>query len=109
MKELASIIEKLNTKKDELEERLERVDASLRKTHAKDWSEQAQERENDEVVEALGSNIRVELNQIYQALERAEKGEYGKCAICGGPIKVARLEALPYTDRCHDCATELEA
>ncbi len=108
MKELESVIEKLNAKKDELEERLERVDASLRKTHAKDWSEQAQERENDEVVEALGSNIRVELHQINEALARVDNGEYGTCAVCDGPIRVARLEALPYTDRCHSCATELE-
>jgi len=109
MKELASVIEKLNAKKAELEERLERVEASLRKTHAKDWSEQAQERENEQVVEALGANIREELDQIYAALARVENGEYGQCAICNGPIRVERLEALPYTDRCHNCATELEA
>ena len=109
MKELGSIIEKLNAKKDELEERLERVDASLRKTHAKDWSEQAQERENEEVVEALGSNIRVELNQIYAALARVDNGEYGTCTVCDGPIRPARLEVLPYTDRCHSCAEELES
>lgn len=108
MKELESVIEKLNAKRDELKERLERVEASLRKTHAKDWSEQAQERENDEVVVALESNIRVELNQIHEALARAENGEYGICTVCDGPIRVARLEALPYTDRCHSCATELE-
>lgn len=108
MSELSGFVEKLKTKKDELEERLERVDASLRKTHAKDWSEQAQERENEEVVEALASSIRVELNQIYEALSRAEKGDYGTCVVCDGPIRVARLEALPYTDRCHSCAEELE-
>lgn len=108
MDELSEFVEKLKTKKDELEERLERVDASLRKTHAKDWSEQAQERENEEVVEALASSIRLELNQIYEALSRAEKGGYGTCVVCDGPIRVARLEALPYTDRCHSCAQELE-
>ena len=108
MSELTGFVEKLKAKKDELEERLERVDASLRKTHAKDWSEQAQERENEEVVEALASSIRVELNQIYEALSRADKGVYGTCVVCDGPIRVARLEALPYTDRCHSCAEELE-
>ena len=108
MSEYDAIIEKLNLKKEELEDRLERVENSLRKTHAKDWSEQAQERENEEVVEALASSIRVELNQIYEALSRAEKGDYGTCVVCDGPIRVARLEALPYTDRCHSCAEELE-
>lgn len=108
MDELSEFVEKLKSKKDELEERLERVDASLRKTHAKDWSEQAQERENEEVVEALASSIRLELNQIYDALSRAEKGSYGTCAACDRPIEVARLEALPYTNLCHSCAEELE-
>ena len=108
MDELNVFVEKLESKKEELEERLERVDASLRKTHAKDWSEQAQERENEEVVEALASSIRVELNQIYDALSRAEKGSYGTCVACDATIEVARLEALPYTNLCHRCAEELE-
>lgn len=108
MSEINEFVEKLTTKKEELEERLERVDASLRKTHAKDWSEQAQERENEEVVEALASSIRVELNQIYEALSRAEKGTYGTCVACDAPIEVARLEALPYTTLCLRCAEELE-
>lgn len=108
MGEYDNIIDKLNQKKDELEERLERVEGSLRKTHAKDWSEQAQERENEEVVEQLEQSIRVELNQIYEALSRVENDEYGLCEVCDGPIRPARLEALPYTNRCFSCASELE-
>ncbi len=108
MSEYKQIIQKLNVKKEELEERLGRVEDSLRKTHAKDWSEQAQERENDEVVERLEESVRVELNQIYEALSRAEKNEYGTCEVCDGPIRAERLEALPYTNRCFNCASELE-
>ncbi len=108
MSEYGAIIEKLNLKKQELEERLDRVEGSLRKTHAKDWSEQAQERENEEVVEQLDQSIRVELNQIHEALSRAEKNQYGICEICDGPIRSERLEALPYTNRCFSCASELE-
>jgi len=108
MSEYKEIVEKLNLKKQELEERLDRVEDSLRKTHAKDWSEQAQERENEEVVEKLDENIRIELNQVNEALSRVEKNEYGICEICDGPIRAERLEALPYTDRCFNCASELE-
>jgi len=108
MSEYEEIVQKLNLKKQELEERLGRVENSLRKTHAKDWSEQAQERENEEVVERLEESARLELNQIYEALSRAEKNEYGVCEVCDGPIKIARLEALPYTNRCFSCASELE-
>ncbi len=108
MSEYEEIVEKLNLKKQELEERLGRVEDSLRKTHAKDWSEQAQERENDEVVEQLEESTRLELNQIYEALSRVEKNEYGTCEICDGSIRAGRLEALPYTNRCFNCASELE-
>ncbi|MCK5392497.1 MAG: TraR/DksA C4-type zinc finger protein [Deltaproteobacteria bacterium] len=108
MSEYKEIIQKLNLKKQELEERLGRVEDSLRKTHAKDWSEQAQERENEEVVERLEESTRIELTQIHEALSRVEKNEYGACEICDGPIKIERLEALPYTNRCFNCASELE-
>lgn len=108
MSEYEAIIEKLNLKKQELEERRDRVENSLRKTHAKDWSEQAQERENEEVVEQLEQSIRVELNQVYEALSRVEKNEYGVCEVCDGPIRTERLDALPYTNRCFNCASELE-
>ena len=108
MKEHEGIIERLRLRQAELQERLDKVEASLRKTHAKDWEEQAIERENDEVVELLDENIRTELGQINIALNRAEKNEYGICVICEDPIPVGRLEALPYTDRCVSCASELE-
>jgi len=107
MSEYEEIVERLNLKKQELEERLNRVEDSLRKTHAKDWSEQAQERENDEVVEQLEESTRLELNQIYEALSRA-KNKYGICEVCDGSIRAGRLEALPYTNRCFNCASELE-
>lgn len=108
MGEYDSVVEKLTSKKEELEDRLNRVEDSLRKTHAKDWSEQAQERENEEVVEKLEESVRIELNQIYEALSRVEKNEYGICEVCDGVIRAERLEALPYTNRCFNCASELE-
>lgn len=108
MKEHEAIIERLRERQAELQDRLDKVEASLRKTHAKDWEEQAIERENDEVVELLDENIRTELGQINIALKRVEKDEYGICAICDEPIPLGRLEALPFTDRCVSCASESE-
>lgn len=108
MGEFDNIIEKLNTRKEELEQRLDKVETSLRKTHAKDWSEQAQERENEEVVEKLEETARIELNQINEALSRIGSNSYGICEICDGPIRPERLEVLPYTNRCFNCASELE-
>ena len=108
MSEYDAIIGRLKKKKGELEDRLNRVETSLRKTYAKDWQEQSIEREGDEVVEALDDSIRTELNQINAALSRVDKNVYGICAVCDDPIPVGRLEALPYTDRCVSCASESE-
>ena len=108
MSDYDGIIERLRQRKAELESRLGKVETSMRKTYAKDWEEQSIERENDEVVDALDETLRTELNLVNAALARAEKNEYGICSICDEPIPVARLEALPYTDRCVSCASESE-
>ena len=108
MSDYDGIIERLRMRKVELENRLGKVETSMRKTYAKDWEEQSIERENDEVVDALDETLRTELNLVNAALARAEKREYGICSICDEPIPVARLEALPYTDRCVSCASESE-
>ena len=108
MSDYDKIIERLRRRKAELESRLGKVETSMRKTYAKDWEEQSIERENDEVVDALEETLRTELNQVNSALARADKDQYGVCALCDEPIPVARLEALPYTDRCVSCASESE-
>lgn len=69
-----------------------------------DFEEQAIERQNEEVVEALDAAARHELAQIAAALSRMDRGEYGVCAVCGEDIPVERLQAVPYADRCVSCA-----
>lgn len=43
------------------------------------------------------------------ALRRIEEGTFGACEMCGGKITIARLEAVPYTRYCLDCAEKAEA
>ena len=45
---------------------------------------------------------------IDAALERFEKGEYGKCEHCGQEIPYERLEAIPFTTVCTECSREEE-
>jgi RNA polymerase-binding transcription factor DksA len=45
------------------------------------------------------------LRQIEEALERMEAGIYGICERCGGKIRKARLNAVPYTSVCVKCAS----
>jgi len=44
------------------------------------------------------------LNQIQHALARIEAGQYCDCAECGNPIGEKRLEAIPFADKCINCA-----
>jgi len=48
------------------------------------------------------------LRKIEGALRRIEEGTYGTCADCEKDIKVERLEALPFTDQCIECASTSE-
>jgi DnaK suppressor protein len=53
---------------------------------------------NDSVAEA--SVLTQTLSEVRLALRRIEEGTYGKCAVCGRPIELARLEAIPWTAFC---------
>lgn len=53
---------------------------------------------------SLLENTRDILAKVNEALGRIKDGSYGDCSDCGKPIPVARLEALPYTTLCVDCA-----
>lgn len=70
----------------------------------KDWEELATQREGDEVLESLGVEAQVELRTIKGALARLDSGDYGRCQVCGSPISAARLNILPDTPFCKDCA-----
>ena len=57
----------------------------------------------------LDENTKHLLNQIDHALVLIKKKKYGNCENCGDPIPVARLEALPYSTNCKDCAALIES
>lgn len=99
--------QRLYTLRDELTARLARVHAHGEhrlEALPQDFAEQAVERENDEVVEALGVRLRGELAAIDAALARVAAGTYDECADCGDPIGVERRAALPLTAVCSSCA-----
>jgi RNA polymerase-binding transcription factor DksA len=47
------------------------------------------------------------LDEIDEALERICQGSYGLCEECQAAIPRARLQALPYTRHCVECARKL--
>jgi DnaK suppressor protein len=96
--------EELLSKKRELEARLERITANLRRGYDADSKERAKEMEDNEVVDALGNEARTEVAKVSAALRRMDNGEFGSCIECGTDIEGARLAAYPYADECIDCA-----
>jgi DnaK suppressor protein len=49
------------------------------------------------------------LQAIDEALLRIDKGTYGLCRDCGGPIAEARLNAIPWTRVCITCKEKQKA
>ena len=49
------------------------------------------------------------LEQISGALDRLDKETFGRCQECGQPIPAERLDAVPYTPHCVQCATRLQS
>ncbi len=58
---------------------------------------------------SLIENDQDTLGQIHEALDRIEAGSFGKCEECGQMIARPRLQALPYTKHCIECARALES
>jgi len=59
-----------------------------------------------EVNLALYQRIRDKVESIHAALRRIAEGTYGICQRCGGRIDRARLEIIPHTNLCIDCARQ---
>lgn len=91
----------------ELDTRLHELDDELDAHQSKDWEEMATEREQDEVFEGLGHAGEEEIAMIRAAFDRMEEGEYGYCVKCGAEIAEARLDLLPATPFCQDCAAKV--
>lgn len=94
----------LEARLHELETRLVRIDEELDQPVEKDWEEAAVDREDDEVLETMGASGLHEIGMIRAALARIETGDYGICTRCGTEIASERLDILPATPFCRNCA-----
>jgi len=88
----------------ELRARLVKIDAELDEPNSTTFSEAAIEHETDEVLEDLGAAGQREIRMIEAVLLRLDRGEYGICVDCGDPISDERLDVLPHTPKCRNCA-----
>ena len=53
---------------------------------------------------ALRDRSRAELGRVEAALRKVDAGTYGTCESCGNAIAPERLEAIPWSPLCIDCA-----
>ena len=88
----------------ELTEHLHKIENALDETPNRDAEDRATEREGDEVLEGLGAVELREARMIQAALRRLDEGSYGSCVKCGEQISEKRLNLLPSTPYCRNCA-----
>ncbi len=97
----------LKARLEELCGRLHRIEDHLDQPPDPDWEDNAIESEMDEVLESLGQAGKTEVEAIKAALARIKAGTYGVCVRCQGKISDERLDVLPHTSLCRDCANEI--
>ena len=105
--DLETIKESLEARRSSLILHVEKIEAGYKRGRSKDSEDRAQENIDNDVRDALANSELREIEQIEQALRRIEKGTYGTCASCNQPIDAKRLQALPATSTCKECAGAL--
>ncbi|MCC7140728.1 MAG: TraR/DksA C4-type zinc finger protein [Candidatus Eisenbacteria bacterium] len=80
-------------------------DLSAYSIHMADLGTDAMEREKDlHLASAEGKRV----GEILEALRKVERGVFGECERCGGPIGRKRLEAVPHAPFCLPCQERME-
>jgi RNA polymerase-binding transcription factor DksA len=62
----------------------------------------------EEVTLGLLENEEQLIEEINAALDRLDKGVYGRCESCGQELPKGRLQALPYARHCVACAPNVQ-
>ena len=112
MLDTRKVREELETRKQELQARQERVSKHTRHREdplPQDFAEQAVELENGETLVALDQELAQELKKIDRAISRIDADNYMNCETCGEAIGEKRLQALPTSVQCIDCASAGDA
>jgi DnaK suppressor protein len=62
-----------------------------------------------EMALARKERVMTRIEALREALTKVDEGSYGRCERCGTQIDPERLEILPATTLCADCAREANA
>ncbi|OWZ84150.1 TraR/DksA C4-type zinc finger protein [Natranaerobius trueperi] len=108
--QLLNLKEKLKNQYEDNTERQEELrettsELSSHDNHPGDLASEQYEMEKDITM----SNVnRERLQEVNRALDKIESGEYGSCECCDEEISLERLETVPYTRYCVECAQDQE-
>jgi len=101
---------RLESERERLNRELEQMEANALVTDERREGSPFGKRE-EEATETAELETRLEMEKrtkdqlmaVENALDKFTKGTYGLCEVCGNPIPLARLEALPEARLCLDC------
>jgi DnaK suppressor protein len=83
----------------------ERADLPSFSNHPADLASDAS---GDELSLSLLESETRELREVWGALDRLRRGDYGRCEDCEQDIDPARLEAMPEARLCRECKLQEE-
>ncbi|MGI2336422.1 MAG: TraR/DksA family transcriptional regulator [Dehalogenimonas sp.] len=104
--------DRLKTDLARLKEQFETLKASAPQEDRREGSpfgkreEEATETADLENRLALEKRVLDQMAEVESALDKLEKGTFGKCEKCGQSIDPARLTALPYAKMCMACKSK---
>jgi len=105
---LKKFYERLIKLRDEILKVIDWKDNTTDRGDGKDEIDQANELIEREMGYWMSTNMRSNLQQVEEALERYNKGKYGKCLHCSCDIPEQRLEIIPFAKYCVPCQEKLE-
>jgi DnaK suppressor protein len=107
--QIAKIKKRLLSLRDEILKVIDWRDGSSGAGGAMDEIDQANELIEKEMGFVMSSNMRSNLKEVEEALDRIDKKHYGKCLHCGEEISPKRLEVLPFARYCVPCQEKIES
>ncbi|MBN2346958.1 MAG: TraR/DksA C4-type zinc finger protein [Candidatus Aminicenantes bacterium] len=106
--QIARIQKRLLALRAEILKVIEWRDAPGGSNGAMDEIDQANELIEKEMGFVMSNNMRSNLKEVEDALERIETKHYGTCLQCGQEISPKRLEVLPFARFCVPCQEKME-
>ena len=92
----------LQQRKREILERSDRLHEGMKELSERraEFEEEAQDAKTFKAYDLLDRIAESQLRELNEALERMNDGTYGACEVCGEPIPLDRLNAIPWTRFC---------